>query len=97
MKLNYFFAVTAALAYGSSLVLAIPIEQEFEARDFDSDDLITREAVDFEARELPIVDIEAREVDDDDLELREFEDLEDRELEDIVRRDPVGLLTSSYC
>ena len=93
MKLNYFFAVTAALAYGSSLVLAIPIE----ARNFDNDALITREAVDFEARELPIVDIEAREVDNDDLELRESGDLEDRELEDIVGRDPVGLLTSSYC
>lgn len=87
MKLNYFFAAGAALVYGSSLVLAIPIEREFEARDFDNDDLITREAIDFEARELPIVDINTREFsDDDDLEIREFED--------IVERSPqVGLLT----
>ena len=99
MKLNYFFAAVVALAYGSSLVLAIPIQREFEARDFDNDDLITREVVDFEAREFPVVDIDTREFNnDEDLELREFEDLEDREFEDIAERSPqVGLLTSSRC
>jgi len=89
MKLNYFFAA-AALAYGSSLVIAIPIEQIFEARDLDNDDLITREVVGLEARELPIVDIEAREFDDEDLELRDLEDLEERELEDIAKRGRKG-------
>src|ERR1700691_5700898 len=65
MKFNVFVTL-AALAFGSSLVLAAPV-------DFDMQDLVTREtyevedfvardiANEFEAREIPSVELKARE------------------------------------
>jgi len=78
MKINVFF-VAAALAYGSSLVMAqeivAPGGVDVDAREFKED---------LEAREPELtIDIDAREL-DDDLEAREDDD-------DIFAREPVSV------
>lgn len=68
MKLNSFF-VAAAIAFGSSLVLAHPIDSEYYSRDLaDFDEFDARELYDaYDARELSEEDFEARQFDDEDI------------------------------
>ncbi len=72
MKLNTFF-VAVALAYGSSLVLALPIDSEYYSRDLaDLEEFNAREFYDvYDAREF-----------NDELDARQFydEDLFERQL-----------------
>jgi hypothetical protein len=76
MKLSIFF-VAAALAYGSSLVVAQPIESDYFARDL-------ADVEEFGAREVYDIDIDAREFLDDDLAARDYFD------EDFVAREYLG-------
>ena len=75
MKINVLF-VAAALAYGSSLVVAQNLESSdsvgIVAREPDVDVDVRELNEDLEAREPELtIDIDAREFDDDDLEARE--------------------------
>ena len=92
MKLNVVF-VAAALAYGSSLVVAQNIESTFAAREVDDVvGIVAREpGVDVDVREFVQDDLEAREPElTIDIDAREFDDdLEAREEEDIEAREPV--------
>jgi hypothetical protein len=78
MKLNVFF-VAAALAYGSSLVVAQNIESNIAAREVaDVEGIVAREpGVDVDAREF--VEEEAREPELTDIDARDLDDLEERE------------------
>jgi len=68
MKLNSFF-VAAAIAFGSSLVLAHPIDSEYYSRDLAAfDEFDAREMYEaYDARELSDEDLEARQFDDEDI------------------------------
>lgn len=97
MKLNVFF-VAAALAYGSSIVAARPVEFKLGAREIsDVVDINTRElGVDIDIREYAAGDLLAREPEADfEVDARELvDDLEARTEEeiDIVEREPVSRL-----
>jgi len=75
MKLNLLF-VAAAIAYGSSVVVAQSYDNEFVTRDL-------ADIEDFDAREFYDVDLDARELFDEELDAREF-DIEDFDARDIL-------------
>ncbi len=66
MKISLFF-VLSAIAYSSSLVLALPVQSDLTSRDLlnPSDDLDAREVSD-----IPAVELTARDLEFEDLDKR---------------------------